>query len=201
MKHPPLTHNASHRSAKDRNVTDEIIEEQYDSLFGGEKLPSLFNKTHGVGTTRAGIIMKAPEDRQSRFFKEGGQGALKYWGPDSKPTDQAMSPLGQPNKPCLDTVFVLYTDYRMSEPELEEADMDMDSGNRGVFASGGMKAAIRAAIKESGAKKRSDLVGARLTLTRTGKEKKGDYKAWTWKAGLELGIGPKHVEPVDEFED
>jgi hypothetical protein len=183
-------------------VSDDIIEE-YDSLFGGEKLPSLFDKTHDVGTTRAGIILKAPEDRQSRFYKAGGQGALKYWGADGKPTDQPMG-LGGPNKPCMDTVFVLATEYRLNEAQLEQREMDEDNGNRGVFASGAMKAAIRSAIKEAGAKKRTDLVGARLTLTRTGKTIKGDFEAWKWAAKLELGVGPAYVAPgtpADEFDD
>lgn len=182
-------------------MTDEPNEE-YDSLFGGEKLPSLFDKTHDVGTTRAGIITKAPEDRQSRFYKAGGQGALKFWGADGKPTEKATSATGQPNKPCMDTVFVLATEYRLTEAQLEQREMDEDNGNRGVFASGNMKAAIRAAIKAVGAKKRTDLVGARLTLTRSGKTIKGDYEAWKWDAKIELGVGPAYVPPVtDEFDD
>ena len=80
-------------------MTDElIIDGGYDALFGGEKLPSLFNKLHPAGTERWGYISKAPEDRQSRFFKEGGAGALKYWGPGNRPTEDAMGPTG-PNKP------------------------------------------------------------------------------------------------------
>lgn len=190
--------NAERRTA----VSDELIEE-YDSLFGGEKLPSLFDKTHDVGTTRVGIIMKAPEDRQSRFYKAGGQGKLKYWGTDNKPTENPTGLTG-PNKPCMDTVFVLSTEYRLTEAQLEQREMDEDNGNRGVFASGNLKAAIRTAIKGSGAKKRTDLVGARLTLTRTGKTIKGEFEAWKWDAKLELGVGPKYVEPVkaeDEFDD
>lgn len=175
-------------------MSDDIIEE-YDSLFGGEKLPSLFDKTHGVGTTRAGIITKAPEDRQSRFYKAGGQGALKFWGSDGKPTDQPMGPLGA-NKPCMDTVFVVQTEYRLNESELADKEMDEDTGARGVFASGSLKAAIRDANKAAGAKKRSDLVGARLTLTRTGKTIKGDFEVWKWAAKVELGVGP--AAPVNE---
>lgn len=183
-------------------MSDDIIEE-YDSLFGGEKLPSLFDKTHDVGTTRVGIITKAPEDRQSRFYKAGGQGALKYWGTDGKPTDAAVGLTG-PNKPCMDTVFVLATEYRLNAAQLEQREMDEDNGNRGVFASGAMKAAIRSAIKEAGAKKRTDLVGARLTLTRTGKTIKGDFEAWKWDAKVELGVGPAYVAPVtaaSEFDE
>lgn len=170
-------------------MSDElIIEEEFDSLFGGEKLPSLFNKTHVTGTTRAGIIIKPPTKRQSRFFKEGGRGALKFWGADGKPTDKATGPGGAPNRPVMDEVFTLDTDYRMTPAELSEAEMDEDSGQRGVFASGDMLRAIREAIKKSGAKSRPELVGARLTLTRVGKVQKGDYKGWKWDAGLELNV-------------
>lgn len=169
-------------------MSDElIIEEEFDSLFGGEKLPSLFNKMHGTGTTRAGIIVKPPVKRQSRFFKEGGLGALKFWGADGKPTDQATGPAG-PNRPVYDEVFVLDTEYRMTPAELSEAGMDEDNGQRGVFASGDMLRAIREAIKKSGARSRPELVGARLTLTRVGKVQKGDYKGWKWDAELELGV-------------
>ena len=174
---------------------DDIVEE-YDSLFGGEKLPSLFDKTHGVGTSRQGIILKAPEDRQSRFYKAGGKGALKFWGPAGKPTDQPTDKNGKENRPCMDTVFVLSTEYRLNEHELADKEMDDDNGNRGVFASGALKTAIKEAIKKSGAKKRTDLVGARLTLTRTGKAIKGDYETWKWAAQIELGVGPAYVPPA-----
>jgi hypothetical protein len=179
-------------------VSDEIIEE-YDSLFGGEKLPSLFDKTHDVGTSRTGIIMKAPEERQSRFYKAGGQGALKFWGLDGKPTENPNGPTG-PNRPCMDTVFVLQTDYRLNEHQLADRGMEEDTGARGVFASGELKKAIREAIKKAGAKKRSDLVGARLTLTRTGKGIKGDFETWKWAATMELGVGPV-AKPAEESED
>jgi hypothetical protein len=170
-----------------RNVSDDL--ELFDDLFGGEKLSSLFNKTHGTGTSRTGIIVKAPEKRQSRFFKEGGAGALKFWGTDGKVTEAAAG-LAGPNKPVMDEVFVLDTEYRMTPGELQDAGRDDDNGQRGVFASGAQLAAIKAAIKESGATSRSQLVGARLTLTRTGKVQKGDYKAWTWAAKIDLGARP-----------
>ena len=185
------------------DVSDET--QEYDSLFGGDKLPSLFNKTHGVGTERAGIITKPPVDRQSRFFKEGGLGALKFFDAEGKPTDKSVGPDGKPNSKAMDTMFVLQTDYRLNQAELDEYDMDEDSGLRGVFASADMKRAIREAIKKSGAKKRTDLVGARLTINRAGKVPKGDYKGWKWEAWVELGVGPAWVPPVeqpkDEFDD
>lgn len=178
---------------------NELIDGEFDSLFGGEKLPSLFNKTHGIGTELSGIIVKAPEDRQSRFFKEGGVGALKFWGTDGKPTESATGPNGKDLRPIMDTVFVLDTELRMNPAELDEAGMDEDSGQRGVFAGGDQLRAIKGAIKESGARKRADLIGARLTLKRTGKTQKGDYKGWTWGAKITLNERPAPIEDKDAF--
>lgn len=175
-------------------MTDELIENEYDSLFGGQKLPSLFNATHGAGTERSGIIVKAPEKRQSRFYKAGGLGALKFWGADGKPTDKVT------DRPVYDEVFVLDTEYRMTEAELAEAEMDEDPGQRGVFASGDLLRAIREAIKKSGAKTRQQLVGARLTLKRVGKVQKGDFKGWKWDASLELGVRPQPVNEDEAFD-
>lgn len=186
-------------------MSDEIIENEYDSLFGGDKLPSLFNKTHGTGTWREGIITKLPSDRQSRFFKEGGLGALKFFDAEGKPTEKSIGADGKPNNKAMDTMFVLQTDYRLTEAELDEYDMDEDNGLRGVFSSGDQKRAIRDAIKKSGAKNRKQLVGAKLELGRVGKVQKGDYKGWKWDARVTLGVGPAYVEPApkaeDEFDD
>lgn len=183
----------------DENINDVLPDEEFDALFGGEKLPSLFNKLHGTGAERSGIIVKAPEDRQSRFFKEGGVGPLKFWGKDGKPTEDATGLDGRPNRPVMDTVFVLDTEYRMSAAEMDEAGMDEDSGQRGVFAGGDLLKAIKGAIKESGARKRSDLVGARLTLKRAGKATKGNFKAWIWNAKLELNVRPSAVSDAEAF--
>ena len=159
----------------------------YDSLFGGEPLISLFNKTHGVGDVRTGIISKAPEDVQSRMFKADGVGPLKFWGKDGKPTADANAPDGTPLKPCMQTMFVLDTEYSLAEAELAERGMDEDSGKRGVFASGQQLGAIRKAIRDAKVTNRAQLVGMRLSLVRTGKKTAGDFKAWTWDAKLETG--------------
>jgi len=186
-------------------VSDDIIENEYDSLFGGDKLPSLFNKTHGTGTWRKGIIMKPPVDRQSRFFKEGGTGALKFFDAEGKPTEKSIGAGGVPNGKAIDTTFVLQTEYRMTEAELEEADMDEDTGLRGVFASADLKKAIRDAIKRAKLKNRTELVGSLLEIGRVGKVQKGDYKGWKWEAKLTPGVGPAYVAPaaapVDEFDE
>jgi hypothetical protein len=157
----------------------------YDPLFGGEKLVALFDKTIGIGVERTGIITDAPKDRQSRFFKAGGSGALKFWGPDGKPTADANGPDGKPLNPCMDTVFVLDTDYRLNPAELADKGMDEDSGQRGVFASGAQLKAIKDAIRQAQVSSREQLKGMRLTLKRTGKKPAGDFEAWTWAAKIE----------------
>lgn len=163
---------------------DDFSDTGYDSLFGGEKLISLFDKTIGVGVERTGIITKAPETRQSRFYSAAGNGKLKYWGEDGKPTENSRSINGEPLNPCNDEVFVLQTEYRASRHDLEKRDMDEDNGFRGVFASGAQFRAIKQAIRDAKVKNRQALVGMRLTLVRTGQVTRGDFEAWTWDAKL-----------------
>lgn len=174
--------------------TDELTGNNsgYDPLFGGEKLISLFDKTIGIGVERTGVITKTPEDRQSRFYKATGQGALKFWVPkgatwaDGKVlTDRAVDPTtGKANNPANDTIFVLQTDYRLTAAELAERQMDEDEGLRGFFASGASLAAVKTAIRDARIFSRDQLVGMRLTAVRTGKKPAGDFEAWTWKASL-----------------
>lgn len=179
---------------------DDFTDSGYDSLFGGEKLISLFDKTHDVGSSRTGVITKAPEGRQSRFFAEGSVGALKYWGEDGKPTEEKRAPDGTELKPCMDEVFVLQTDYVAPKHKLEELGLDEDSGLRGVFASGKQLTAIRQAIRDAKVKNRDALVGMTLTLTRTGRVPAGQFKAWTWDAVLTgTPAAPKPVS--DPFAD
>ena len=157
----------------------------YDPLFGGEKLVSLFDKTIGIGVERTGIITKKPEERQSRFYVDGAVGKLKFWGPDGELTADTIGPDGKPLRPCMDTVIVLQTDYRLSTAELQERGLDSDEGVRGVFLSGLSLAAVREAIKEARLTNRDQLVGKRLTISRTGKIQKTKGRAWTWAARIE----------------
>lgn len=159
-------------------------EDEYDSLFGGEKLPALFDKTHDVGTTRSGVITEEPKPRHSRFYAADGAGALKYWGDDNKPTKESRDQDGKPRKPVMDEVFVLQTEYRLTPQQLAKRDMDEDSGLRGVFAGGDDLRAIKKAIRKAKVKNRRALVGMTLTLTRTGQVKKGEFEAWEWDATL-----------------
>lgn len=157
----------------------------YDPLFGGEKLPSLWNKTHGVGTERTGIILQPPKDIPSFMYKAGGgRGAAKYWL-DGKPTDKSVHPTtGVALDRVYDTLFVLQTDYRLTPEELLKSEMDEDDGKRGWFAGGEDLKAIKAAIRSAGVKNREALVGMRLTGTRTGQKVKGDFEVWQWSATL-----------------
>ena len=175
----------------DQSALIDGEDQEYDDLFGGQRLPSLFNKTHGVGTSLTGIITKPPTKRQSRFYKAGGKGALKFWAPpgsDKPVTDKAVNADGTKNRPAMDELFILQTEYQMNEAELADKDMDEDTGERGFFASGASKTAIQAAIREAGIKNRAGLVGYRLTMTRTGKTVKGDFEVWKWAAKLESTV-------------
>lgn len=151
------------------------------SLFGGEKLPSLFNKFITVGEKRTGIIAAPPRDKQSRNVA----GELKFWDDAAKKV--VTYDTGSPLK---DTVIVLDTEYRFTPQEisdkgLSEMDVEDDNGRRGIFASGDQKKAIMRAIKAARVRTEKEMVGMRLTVWRTGKVKKGDFDSWTWDATLE----------------
>ena len=184
---------------------DFTDEDEFDSLFGGQPLPALFDKTHDVGTSRTGIITEPPKPKQSRFYAAGGKGDLKYWGDDNKPTSEARDRDGKPRKPVLDEVFVLQTEYRLTKAQLDKRDMDEDPGLRGVFAGGDQLRAIKTAIRKARVKNRAALVGMRLTLTRTGQKQVGDYEGWTWAAELtpttEAERHKAGVEPANPFAD
>lgn len=79
--------------------------------------PSLFNKTHFAGTTRRGKITKAPYEQQSRDFDSK---APKYWslsrvGGEKRDravtTDAIDGPTGKPNRPVMDVLIELETEY------------------------------------------------------------------------------------------
>jgi len=88
------------------------------ALFGqGSLAPSLFNKTHFIGTVREGIITKAPYEQPSRDFNSK---MPKYWsaskvGGDTKnravTTDAIDGPTGKPNRPVMDVLIELDTEY------------------------------------------------------------------------------------------
>lgn len=133
------------------------------SLFGGEKLPALFNKFVMPGESRTGIITKPPVDRHDR-----GVDGLKYWEGDWKNGKVVTYDTGKPMKA---TVFVLQTAYRFTPQEIADRsidplDVEDDKGVRGIFASGEMKKAIIAACRKARVRRESEMVGMRLTVTR-----------------------------------
>jgi hypothetical protein len=152
------------------------LADSYDapsSLFapGGEGAgPSLFNKTHPVGTERTGIIARAPYDRHSTNMK----GELKYWQQGEKqPVTNAFHPVtNQPNRPCMDTVIVLDTEYVMNAAEAGALGREapFEGGRRSVTISTDMKL-VKDAIADAvnrGVPIRgdADMVGKRLTVMR-----------------------------------
>lgn len=135
------------------------------SLFGGEKLPGLFNKFVMPNTERTGIIVKPPRDRHSRDM----DGNLKYWDETTKKVVTHDT-----GRKLYDTVIVLQTEYRFTPQEIADMNIDPldvedDKGLRGVWASGDLKAAIMKAIRQARITKdmgEKALVGMRLTLDR-----------------------------------
>lgn len=151
----------------------------YDPLFGGESMPSLFNEAHGIGVKRRGKITDVPFDKQSRFFKRGGLGDLKWWGEDSQPTKEPVGPNGA-RRPVMDTVIPLQTDYREALKSRDGSPVE-DSGVRGLYIGGAESLkAFKRALKEVGITSREQLPGYMLEGERTGKKPAGDFEAWTW---------------------
>jgi len=107
------------------------------SLFGGGKRrPGLFNRTHFKGTERTGVIRDIKDVHASFHPNEGG--GLKYWpagqsGKGVKPTGNDVGMDGKPNRPVMDTVFILDTEYRLSPAEVSmlEFDAEAASGDEG----------------------------------------------------------------------
>lgn len=155
-------------------------------LFGGEKLPSLFNKTHGLGVKVTGVIKDAPFEVQSRTYNAEGPGQLRFWSPEGKPVTDATDPLTrQPNRPIMDIVVPLRTDYRFNEAELKARDEDEDDGTRGLYLSSEDLKAYKAAIRKAKVKDMASLVGMRITMWRSGQKPTGKGNpAWLYEAEL-----------------
>lgn len=180
------------------------------ALFANAGLaPSLFNKTHFVGTERVGIITKAPYERQSLDFNSRQP---KYWslsrvggerGDRAVTTDSIDKPTGKPNRPVMDTLIDLDTEYRMTEQEIQAVGgnrdvsfASQDDGKR-VYAVSAKDAldSFRKAIAEFNAdpanaghtlKSEADMVGLRLRVKRTGqKPNAGGNPSWLVATKLE----------------
>lgn len=131
-------------------------------LFGGEKLPGLFNKFVLPGTKRTGIIAKPPTQRQARDV----DGKLKFWDEDEGKVTSVNT-----GRKLMDSVIVLQTDYRYTPEEIADRNIDPldvedDKGMRGIFASGDLKSAIMRAIRVAKVRSESEMVGMRLTVDR-----------------------------------
>lgn len=166
-------------------------------LFGGDSVaPSLFNKTHGLGAERTGIIRKAPYNQQARDFNSKQP---KYWslskvGGEQKnratTTDAIDGPTGQPNRPVYDVMVELDTEYGpLSQAERIAVGRDpngTDGDGTRVYAVSGAQAlkefkrAIGAAIAAGiPITKDADLEGLRLTVKRAGQTpNQGGNPSW-----------------------
>lgn len=141
-------------------------------LFGAEGgAPSLFNKTHAVGTERTGIITKAPYDQQRTKM---GSGEPLFWqaGEKQPVTAPANPHTGQPNRPVNDTVIELDTEYVMDQAEATALNRETpyEGGERRDFVGRELKA-FKEAIKDAVARGirltcDDDMVGKRLTKKR-----------------------------------
>jgi hypothetical protein len=136
--------------------------------------PSLLNKTHPVGTERTGIIARPPFDRQSTTVR----GEPKFWPPKgmgNKPTTEPRdAATGERNRPVMDTVIVLDTDYTMDATEAAALSREepFEGGRRSyIVSSKEDKEKIKAAIMDAVNRGVSitgdaDMVGKRFTVKR-----------------------------------
>lgn len=160
----------------------------------GTVAPSLFNKTHSLGTSRSGIIVKM-DDVQDRDFNAK---LPKYWslskcgGPQRNSavtTDAIDPPTGQKNEPVIVTHITLSTEYRMDAAECVAIGRSTefvgeDDGTRvdvvGGFDYKPFKEAIADAVGRGlSIRGPKDLIGKRLTRTRVGqKPNPGGNPSW-----------------------
>lgn len=179
------------------------------ALFNqGSLAPSLFNKTHFVGTERRGRITKAPYEQQSVDRFNGG--LPKYWslskvGGEKKnspiTTDAVDAPTGKPNRPVMDVMIELETEYGpLSEVECGAVGREYPGqagDSKRVFVVSGKDALdkFRKAIVAYNAKAKSignpqltceeDLVGKGLIVKRAGQvPNNAGTKSWVHEITL-----------------
>lgn len=93
----------------------------------GSVAPSLFNKTHGVGTALTGIVTDI-QDRQDVDFDSK---APKFFS-RSKVNGKAVTtnpidgPTGEKNEPVMTTHITLKTDYKMTPQECDAVNRSHD---------------------------------------------------------------------------
>lgn len=146
----------------------------------GSVAPSLFNKTHFLGTERTGIITKAPYDKHDQDFNAK---LPKYWSTSKVngkafTTDPIDGPTGEKNRPVMVTHIEMDTSYRMDQNEClavgrDAAFAQQDDGKR-IYVVGNKweYKAFRDAIERAIAAgiplaSDEDLVGLRLTSRRS----------------------------------
>ena len=162
-------------------------------LFGQEQsAPSLFNKTHFLGTVREGIITGPPRTVQDKDFDSR---KLKYFSKSKVgipvpaiTTDPIDAPTGERNDPVMSEHFDLQTEYRMTEAECYAVDRPVsfvkeDDGTRVEVIGGRDLKAFRKAMKDfiaAGGKLTcpEDFVGLKLASKRAGQVPAGANKAW-----------------------
>ena len=181
---------ANGTSTEERLIDPPTSEDNIESrLFGGESLPSVWNKTLDKGSEITAIIKDVPFEKQGRTYVAGGVGKLKFWkrasGQTPPWTTDAADAEG-PLRPVMDLVLPLQTEYRFTPAQLEDKNMEEDTGARGWYFSGGEgEQEFKRAIKAAKLRSMRELVGMRITGKRTGQVKKGDFMAWTYAITLE----------------
>jgi hypothetical protein len=178
------------------NLTESFAG-QGSQLFSGPVMPSsLFNKTHGLGTSRTGKITTAPYDVQSRDFNSK---LPKFWantpviganGKPSKVTTNATDHVtGEALRPILDTMVILATEYRFDAAESAAIGRDAtmpDDGTRAAYVSGDDLKQLKSEIRRiGGIRSEEDMVGLTFTMTRVGqKPNPGGNPSWINKIEL-----------------
>lgn len=114
--------------------------EEYDNLFPVKRRSATFKER---GKWVKGVVLSEPQEMQRRDYAKKKP---MFW---------------EDGKPKMQTVFRLQTDERLAP---DEDYPDEDNGQRGLFAHGNKLKAVREAIRASGAKNRSDLVGATIEV-------------------------------------
>ncbi len=92
---------------------------QQSQLFGGPAgSPSLFNKTHLLGSKRRGVVTKEPYDRQKIDFNTKQP---LFWPRIDHPAAEKRKPVsiadgGDPQQPVMDTFIEMDTEYGDQTP-------------------------------------------------------------------------------------
>lgn len=93
----------------------------------GSVAPSLFNKTHGVGTKLRGKILDI-QDRQDVDFDSKAPKFFSRSKVNGKAvtTDPIDGPTGEKNEPVMTTHITLQTDYKMTPQECDAVNRSRD---------------------------------------------------------------------------